>query len=81
MDEAGIDVPGEVSVVSFDGIPFADFAHRSLTTVATPMYEIGRQAFHTLLEAMKGNIPKPRSLIRPVELRLRESIGPAPSRI
>jgi DNA-binding LacI/PurR family transcriptional regulator len=78
LDEAGIDVPGGVSIASFDGTPFADFTHRSLTTVATPMYEIGRQAFGTLLEAMKGGLSEPRSLILPVELRLRESIGPAP---
>ena len=71
-------MPGQVSVGSFDGTPFADFTHRSLTTVATPMYEIGRQAFRTLLEAMKGNVAEPRSLILPVELRLRESLGPAP---
>jgi DNA-binding LacI/PurR family transcriptional regulator len=42
------------------------------------MYEIGRQAFQTLLEAMRGDLADPRSLILPVELRLRESIGPAP---
>jgi DNA-binding LacI/PurR family transcriptional regulator len=67
-----------VSIASFDGTPFADFMHCSLTTVVTPMYEIGRQAFHTLLEAMSGRLPEPRSLILPVHLRLRESIGPAP---
>jgi LacI family transcriptional regulator len=78
LDEAGIDVPGQVSITSFDGTWFADFTHRSLTTVVTPMYEIGRQAFATLLDAMKGEIREPRSLVLPVQLRLRESIGPAP---
>jgi DNA-binding LacI/PurR family transcriptional regulator len=78
LDEAGVSVPRDVSIASFDGTPFADFVHRSLTTVVTPMYEIGRQAFQTLIEAMRGNLPEPRSLILPVELRLRESIGPAP---
>ena len=43
------------------------------------MYDIGRQAFQTLLEAMRGTLPKPRSLILPVELRLRESVGLAPT--
>jgi LacI family transcriptional regulator len=76
--ESGIEVPGEVSITSFDGTQFADFTHRSLTTVATPMYDIGRLAFETLLAAMKGEIHEPRSLILPVELRVRESIGPAP---
>ena len=78
LDEAGVAVPRDVSIASFDGTPFADFVHRSLTTVVTPMYEIGRQAFRTLLEAMRGDLREPRSLILPVELRLRESIGPAP---
>ena len=78
LDENGVDVPGQVSIASFDGTSFADFVHRSLTTVATPMYEIGRQAFQTLFDAMKGGLTEPRSLILPVELRLRESIGPAP---
>jgi hypothetical protein len=27
---------------------------------------------------MRGHLPEPRSLILPVQLRLRESIGPAP---
>ncbi len=79
LDEAGVRVPEDVSIASFDGTPFADFTHRSLTTVVTPMYEIGRQAFWTLFEAMKGGLREPRSLILPVELRLRESIGPAPA--
>ena len=79
LDEAGIAVPGQVSIVSFDGTPFADFTHRSLSTVVTPMYEVGRRAFEMLLAAMKGQAPEPRSLVLPVELRLRESLGPAPA--
>jgi LacI family transcriptional regulator len=78
LAETGVPVPQAVSVGSFDGTPFADFTRPSLTTVATPMYEIGRQAFRTLLEAMQGKLPEPRSLILPVDLRLRESLGPAP---
>jgi LacI family transcriptional regulator len=77
LDEIGIDVPGQVSVGSFDGTFYGDFTHPSLTTIVTPMYEVGRQAFLTLHDAMKGNATAPRSLILPVELRLRESLGPA----
>jgi DNA-binding LacI/PurR family transcriptional regulator len=79
LHEQKIAIPEEVSVASFDGTQFADFTHRSLTTVVTPMYDIGRQAFQLLQDAMEGNIQEPRSLILPVELRIRESIGPAPS--
>jgi LacI family transcriptional regulator len=79
LDERSVDVPGQVSVGSFDGTPFADFTHRSLTTVATPRYEIGKQAFRTLHDAMRGHLSEPRSVILPVELRIRESLGPAPA--
>jgi len=79
LDETGVDVPGQVSIVSLDGTPLADFTHRSLSTVVAPMSEVGRQAFQTLLDAMKGEISEPRSIVLPVELRLRESIGPAPA--
>jgi LacI family transcriptional regulator len=78
LDELRVDVPGQVSLASFDGTPFADFTHRSLSTVVTPMYEVGREAFRTLLAAMAGNIHEPLSLVLPVELRIRESIGAAP---
>ncbi len=77
--EAGADVPGQVSVVSFDGTPLADFTHRSLSTVVAPMSEVGRQAFETLLDAMKGEIHRAAQHVLPVELPLRESLGPAPA--
>ena len=78
LDDLGVAVPGRVSVGSFDGTPFSEFTHPSLTTVATPMYEIGRQAFLTLLDAMQGRTSAPRSSILPVHLVVRESIGQAP---
>jgi LacI family transcriptional regulator len=77
LDEAGVDVPGEVSVVGFDGTPVGEFTHKSLSTVATPMYEIGRRAFALLREAMEGGDAAPQSVILPVELKLRESVGAA----
>ncbi len=80
LDEAGVAVPDEVSVVSFDGTAVGEFTHRSLSTVITPMYEIGKQAFDLLTGAMSGRYREPQSLILPVELKLRESIGTAPAR-
>lgn len=74
FDERKITVPGEVSIVSFDGTAVGEFTHASLTTVVTPMYEIGKQAYRTLIGAMNCEYSKPQSLILPVELKLRESI-------
>mgnify|MGYP000107774409 CR=1 FL=1 len=77
LQEAGVPVPDDVSVVSFDGTAVGAFTHISLTTVVTPMYEIGKQALALLMGAMAGEYPEPQSLLLPVTLALRESIGPA----
>lgn len=77
LDEAGVRVPDEVSVVSFDGTAVSEFTHTSLTTVATPMYEIGKRAYQMLIGAMSCEFSEAQSLILPVELKLRESLGEA----
>ena len=76
LHDAGIEVPHAVSVVSFDGLPLGEFTTPSLSSVVTPMYEIGQRAFTLLLEAMEGRYSSPQSLLLPVHLALRESIGP-----
>jgi|GEM_PF-1419914 LacI family transcriptional regulator len=75
--ETGAAVPDEVSVVSFDGTAVGEFTHISLSTVITPMYEIGKRAYELLIGAMEGRHVEAQSLLLPVELKLRESIGPA----
>jgi len=77
FDEAGVSVPDEVSVASFDGTAVGEFTHISLSTVVTPMYEIGRRAYELLIAAMDGQYSEPQNLILPVELKLRESVGDA----
>ncbi|HMV50227.1 MAG TPA: LacI family DNA-binding transcriptional regulator [Blastocatellia bacterium] len=77
FEESGVAVPHDVSVVSFDGTAVGEFTHISLSTVVTPMYEIGKRAYELLLGAMAGNFTAPQSLLLPVELKLRESIGKA----
>lgn len=77
LDQAGVAVPGDVSIVSFDGTAVGAFTHTTLTTVSTPMYEIGREAFKLLIGAMDGKFSEPQNIILPVQLLLRESIGTA----
>lgn len=79
FDEAGIAVPEAVSVVGFDGTTVGEFTHTSLSTVVTPMYEIGKRSYELLTAAMAGEHGQAQSLILPVELKLRESIGKARS--
>lgn len=53
--DAGLDVPGEVSVVSFHEIPYAAHLTPPLTTVAMPLRELGVAAVALLLERLAGS--------------------------
>jgi LacI family transcriptional regulator len=51
---AGVNVPGDMSVVGFDDIPIARYVNPALTTMRVDIAELGRCAFALLLEAI-GN--------------------------
>jgi DNA-binding LacI/PurR family transcriptional regulator len=51
----GITVPGDVSVIGFDGVPEGAASEPPLTTIAQPMAEMGRRAVETIL-AYDGSI-------------------------
>lgn len=53
LAEAGLAVPGDISVVSFDNDEIAAYLRPGLTTIALPHEEMGRKAVHLLL-AGKG---------------------------
>jgi DNA-binding LacI/PurR family transcriptional regulator len=67
----GIDVPGELSIVGFDGSPVALLSDPPLTTVAQPMAEKGRLATELALAAAAGRKRLPRRTILPAELIVR----------
>lgn len=73
----GVQVPDEVSVAGFDGTALSEFTTPSLSTVSTPMYDIGQQAFELLIGALEGKYSFPQALHMPVRLLLRESVARA----
>lgn len=52
VEEAGLDVPGDISVIGYDGIRLAGLRSVNLTTVAQPLAELGRMAAKRLLERL-----------------------------
>jgi LacI family transcriptional regulator len=73
----GLSVPGDVSVVGFDGIALGDFVTPSLTTVLQPRYEAGRTAFRLLRERIEeGYAGPPRASELEIRLVVRESTAP-----
>jgi LacI family transcriptional regulator len=54
LQDAGIDIPGDVSVVGFDDIDLAFFIRPKLTTVYQPNYEMGATATRLIIERIEG---------------------------
>jgi DNA-binding LacI/PurR family transcriptional regulator len=52
LQEAGRQVPDDISVVGFDDIPEAEFFGPPLTTVRQDFDEVGRRALRALVEAI-----------------------------
>ncbi|MFE1883269.1 LacI family DNA-binding transcriptional regulator [Streptomyces diastatochromogenes] len=50
LRDAGLDVPGDVSLVGFDDVPFAADLSPSLTSVRVPYEDLGRTAVRLALE-------------------------------
>jgi LacI family transcriptional regulator len=79
-EQAGIAVPGDLSVVGFDNIAMAGLKRISLTTVAQPLDFQAEKAVAMLLDRINGDdTGRPRHLSVPVELRVRGSTA-APRR-
>jgi DNA-binding LacI/PurR family transcriptional regulator len=78
--EAGLRVPGDVSVVGFDDIPGAAFSDPALTTVRQPLLKMGQIAAQTVIERIEERgTYQPEIAIEP-EFVVRDSSGPAPGR-
>jgi LacI family transcriptional regulator len=74
---AGLDVPGDLSVVGYDDFQIASRIWPPLTTVRAPTREVGRLAAEKLL-SLSGREPRsggPREDVAP-RLMVRESSGP-----
>jgi LacI family transcriptional regulator len=75
---AGIDVPGQVSVVGYGSTSAAEHAVPALTSLSMPRHQLGVEAMQAVIDALA--LPKPHVFARrlPSHLVIRDSSGPPP---
>lgn len=72
-------VPEDLSVITYENVPLADYMTPPLTTIAMPMEALGSRAVDTLIEQIAGEEPHLELLDGPPELVERGSTGPSPA--
>lgn len=81
IHEAGLDVPGDISVMGFDNIQLSAYTMPALTTLHVPRRELAAMAFRSLFHGRNEDVGKSsrkrEHFIEP-ELIVRGSTGPAP---
>jgi LacI family transcriptional regulator len=76
LHEAGIKVPEDISVISFDDIEAAAFLNPPLSTVKVQTEEMGKTAVKLLYDRLKNEREIPLRVTLPTKLVLRDSTGP-----
>lgn len=69
----GLQVPRQLAVAGFNDLAASAWTCPTLTTIATPRYEIGHAAATMLLQLMKGDAPTPTKMDLGFTLVARES--------
>lgn len=73
LQEAGITVPKDISVIGFNDVSVAKYVSPALSTVQVPTEWMGSLAAQTMLELLKEDAPVPRKITIGTNLILRDS--------
>lgn len=78
IEESGLRVPQDISLVGYDNTSLAAMRHLSLTTVHQPRHDIGQMAMDLLVERIRGVRVKPRRVFLAPTLVVRSTTAQPP---
>jgi len=79
LREAGLRLPDDLSMVTFDDFSSALVMEPFLTAIDQPAYEMGRRATELLLTRLAGGgSDEPQEILMPTRMIIRTSSGPVP---
>lgn len=73
MQEQGLGVPNDISIVGCDDIPFTSMCNPPMSTIHIPKQEIGRKLMSMLLTKMNTAVAEPSRIVLPTRLVARSS--------
>lgn len=76
----GVSVPADVSIIGFDDIFGSDFTTPALSSIKSPLKEVGATAALHVFEELNSGLPSQLRYGLDTELIVRASTGPAPRR-
>jgi LacI family transcriptional regulator len=79
LNDRGLRVPEDISVMGYDDLQIARMVAPKLTTIAQPFDEIGEQAVNSLIDSIRGESKSPGGVYYlPHRIVERESVGTVP---
>jgi len=76
LQEMGIQVPQQVSVIGFDGTEMCEMMIPRLSTIQLPLAEIGAKGVEILTHLIEGEAPQSQMIVLPVHLHEGDSMAP-----
>lgn len=76
LQEEGVQVPRQVSVIGFDGTQICDYVSPRLCAVEVPLVDIGAKAMELLNQQISNAEVRPSSIVLPLRIREGESVAP-----
>ncbi len=73
LNQHGLNVPNDISIIGFDDIDVASQIVPPLTTIAAPVDEIAHYAFVALMQLIQNKEPEHQHITLPAKLMIRES--------